>query len=209
MQRRSARIAPLMHDRTTQAPPDERELLGRARDGDLEAFNVLVELHQRSVYNLCYRMIGNAAAADDGAQEAFIAAYRHIGTFRGGSFRGWLLRIAANACTDELRRRARRPAVSLDAVAPGAAEPLDVPDRRPGPDELALQGEREAAVQAALLRLPSDQRMAVIMCDIEGFAYDEIAAALEVSMGTVKSRIARGREKLRRLLGPNLEQMGD
>jgi RNA polymerase sigma-70 factor (ECF subfamily) len=110
------------------------------------------------------------------------------------------MRIAANASTDELRRRARRPALSLDMPPPGSDEPIDVPSARAGPDEMALRSEQQATIQAALLRLPDDQRLAVVMCDIEGFAYEEIAETMGTSVGTVKSRIARGREKLRSLL---------
>ncbi|HET6614576.1 MAG TPA: sigma-70 family RNA polymerase sigma factor [Dehalococcoidia bacterium] len=183
------------------ATADESALIERARHGDLDAFNDLVELHQRAVYNLCLRMIGNAAAAEDSAQEAFISAWRGLAGYRGGAFRSWLMRIAANACTDELRRRARRPALSLDVPPPGADEPIDVPDASEGPETVALRHEHQAAIQAALLRLPEDQRLAVVMCDIQGFAYDEIAAAMRVSIGTVKSRISRGRDKLRAELG--------
>jgi RNA polymerase sigma-70 factor (ECF subfamily) len=191
---------------TRLAPDAENELVQRARNGDLAAFNELVELHQRAVYNLCLRMIGSAAAAEDSAQDAFVSAWRGLGAFRGGSFRAWLMRIAANACTDELRRRSRRPAVSLDAPPPGSEDPIDVADSSEGPELRALRRERQAAIQAALLRLPADQRLAVIMCDIQGFAYEEIAVAMGVSIGTVKSRISRGREKLRAAL-TRTEQM--
>jgi RNA polymerase sigma-70 factor (ECF subfamily) len=190
------------------AHADEIDLVQRARRGDLDAFNALVELHQRAVYNLCLRMIGNAASAEDSAQETFLSAWRGLGGFKGGSFRSWLMRIAANACTDELRRRGRRPALSLDAPPPGAEEPIDVPDASEGPETAALRQEHQAAIQTALLRLPEDQRLAVIMCDIQGFAYEEIAAAMGVSIGTVKSRISRGRDKLRAEL-PRQEQSRD
>lgn len=179
---------------------DETAHIRRALAGDLDAFNRLVELHQRAVFNLCLRMVGTPAAAEDACQDAFISAYRNIGSFRGGSFRPWLMRIAANACTDELRRRARRPALSLDTPPPGSEEPIDVPDATPGPEAHALRAEQAVAVQAALLKLPHDQRLAVVMCDMQGYAYEEIAEATRVSLGTVKSRIARGREKLRALL---------
>jgi RNA polymerase sigma-70 factor (ECF subfamily) len=179
---------------------DESAHIRNALAGDLDAFNRLVELHQRAVFNLCLRMVGSAAAAEDATQDAFISAYRNIRTFRGGNVRPWLMRIAANACTDELRRRARRPALSLDTPPPGADEPIDVPDAAPGPEAQALRAEQAAVVQSALLKLPHDQRLAVVMCDMQGYAYEEIAEATRVSLGTVKSRIARGREKLRALL---------
>ncbi len=191
-----------------EASPDiEAGFVRRARAGDLDAFNELVELHQRAVYNLCLRMLGSQAAAEDAAQDAFLSAFRHAAGFRGASFRAWLMRIAANACTDELRRRARRPALSLDRPPPGTDDPPDVADPAAGPETLALRGEQERVVQAALLRLPEDQRLAVIMCDLQGFAYEEIAEATRTSIGTVKSRIARGRDKLRRELGGR-EQSG-
>lgn len=178
----------------------EAEHLQRALGGDLDAFNALVELHQRSVFNLCLRMIGNASGAEDATQDAFVSAFRNMRTFRGQSFRAWIMRIAANACTDELRRRSRRPAVSLDAAPPGSEEPPDVADTGAGPELQALRSEQRAEVQAALLKLPHDQRLAVVLCDIQGYAYEEIAEAMHVNVGTVKSRIARGREKLRKLL---------
>ncbi len=187
--------------------PDEAALVRGARDGSLDAFNALVDLHQRPAYNLCLRMLGSSAAAEDAAQDAFLSAFRHIGSFKGANFRPWLMRIAANACLDELRRRGRRPAVSLDAPVPGSDDPPDAPDTAAGPEALALRREQRDAVQAALLLLPPDQRMAVVMCDVQGFAYEEIAEAMRTSVGTVKSRIARGREKMRRELGPRLEQI--
>jgi RNA polymerase sigma factor (sigma-70 family) len=183
-------------------PDAEAALVQRARDGDLDAFNALVEMHQRAAYNLCLRMLGSRMPAEDATQEAFVSAFRNIRQFKGSSFRAWLMRIAANACTDELRRRGRRPVLSLDTPPPGSEDPLAVADAAPGPEALTLQGEQYDVVQAALLRLPADQRMAVILYDIQGFAYEEIAAAMRTSLGTVKSRIARGRDKLRRVLGP-------
>lgn len=183
-----------------QAPDREAECIQRARGGDLDAFNALVELHQRAAYNLCLRMLGSSAAAEDATQEAFFSAFRAIAGFKGQNFRPWLMRIAANACTDELRRRGRRPTVSLDTPPPGSDEPIDLPDATPGPELEALRRETHGVVQAALLRLPADQRLAVVLCDVQGFAYEEIAEAMRTSVGTVKSRIARGREKLRREL---------
>lgn len=192
---------------TPRSPDSGPDHLRRALDGDLDAFNGLVDLHQRAVYNLCFRMLGSGVAAEDATQDAFLSAYRNIRAFKGTSFRPWLMRIASNACVDELRRRGRRPAVSLDAPLPGRDDPLDVADPAPGPETEALRREQQDIVQAALLRLPADQRLAVVMCDMQGFAYEEIAEAMRTSVGTVKSRIARGREKLRRELGPR-EQSG-
>ncbi len=188
------------HEAAAGSPGTEADLVLSACEGNLDAFNGLVDLHERGVFNLCLRMLGSREAAEDAAQDAFLAAFRNARDFRGQSFRAWLMRIAANACTDELRRRGRRPAHSLDAPPPGADDPIDVADAAAGPEAQLLQKEQQAALQAALLRLPSDQRMAVIMCDLQGFSYEEIAEAMRSSLGTVKSRIARGREKLRGLL---------
>lgn len=188
---------------------DEADLVRRALGGDLEAFNGLVDRHQRAVYNLCLRMLGSSAAAEDATQEAFLSAFRAMRTFRGAVFRPWMMRIAANACTDELRRRHRRPSVSINAPAPGSDEPFEVADTAAGPETEALRGEQAAMIQKALLRLPNDQRLAVILCDMQGYAYEEIAVVMGCSVGTVKSRISRGREKLRRELEPLLrEQWG-
>ena len=194
------------HEAAAGPPDAEADLVLSACEGSLEAFNGLVDLHERSVFNLCLRMLGSREAAEDATQDAFLAASRNVRSFRGQSFRAWLMRIAANACTDELRRRGRRPAHSLDAPPPGADDPFDVPDAAAGPEAQLLRKEQQAALQAALLLLPSDQRMAVIMCDLQGFSYEEIAEAMRSSLGTVKSRIARGREKLRALIGTAREQ---
>jgi RNA polymerase sigma-70 factor (ECF subfamily) len=169
-----------------------------AREGDLSAFNELVVEHQSLVYNVCYRMLGQAQAAEDAAQDAFVSAWRNIGTLRGEAFRPWVLRIAANLCRDELRRRGRRPSSSLDvALEAGVPEP---PDSDPLPEETALNKELRAGLDAALAALPKDQRTAIVLCDVDGLDYAEIAAVMRTSLGTVKSRIARGRLRLREAL---------
>lgn len=167
----------------------------RARDGDLPAFNELVVDYQSLVYNLCYRMLGQAQAAEDAAQEAFVSAWRNIGSLRGEAFRPWLLRIAANLCRDELRRRVRRPSSSLDtALEAGVPEPQD---DDPSPEDAALSSELRAGLEAALAQLPEEQRIAIVLCDVQGLDYAEIAGVMQTSLGTVKSRIARGRLRMR------------
>ncbi len=170
----------------------------RAREGDLAAFNELVLEHQALVFNLCLRMLGGRQAAEDAAQEAFFAAWRGLGGLRGDAFRSWLLRIAANLCRDELRRRGRRPAASLEtALEEGVPEPADA---EPPPESHALDAELRRRIAAALTRLPEDQRLAVVLADVEGLDYTEIGSVMRTSLGTVKSRIARGRARLRQLL---------
>ena len=177
----------------------------RARQGDLAAYNELVIEYQSQVYNLCYRLLGQAQAAEDATQEAFVSAWRNITTLRGESFRPWLLRIAANLCRDELRRRGRRPTSSLDsALEAGVPEP---PDREPLPEASALNSELRQRLQKALGQLPEEQRLAVVLCDVEGLDYSEIATVMKTSLGTVKSRIARGRLRLRSLLSQEPELM--
>ncbi len=170
----------------------------RARDGDLAAFNELVVEYQSLVGNLCLRMLGQPQAAEDAAQEAFVSAWRSIGSFRGDSFRAWLLRIAANLCRDALRRRVRRPSSSLDtALEAGMPEP---PDDEPLPEESALSSELRGNLEAALAELPQEQRTAIVLCDVEGLDYAEIAVAMKTSLGTVKSRIARARMRMREIM---------
>ncbi len=179
---------------------DEPGLISRSRDGDLEAFNVLVERYQRPLYNLCLRMLAVPEAAEDATQEAFINAFRALSTFRGGSFRAWLFRVGANSCYDELRRRRSRPAVSLDEPRGAGGQTLDVADAEPGLDELMERGELAELLQRALAVLPADQRLAIVLADVHGLDYSEIAVAMDCSLGTVKSRINRGRQRLRRAL---------
>ena len=190
---------------------NEPELIERSQQGDLEAFNAIVVAYQDRVYNLCLRMLGSRQAAEDAAQEAFLSAYRNVRRIRGATVRPWLLRIASNTCIDELRRRKRQPQLSLDVPAPDSEEsrPLDVPDRAAGPEQLALSGEVGEALQAELVRLPPDQRAAVVLSDVEGLSYQEIAAVMGGSVGTVKSRISRGRAKLREALRARRELFGD
>ena len=180
------------------AVDENLERLKRARDGDLAAFNDLVLEHQSLVFSLCLRMTGRRQAAEDATQEAFIAAWRNLKSLRGDAFRPWLMRIAANACTDELRRRGRRPSSSLDSVLEaGVPEPAD---QEPSPETALLQGGLRHQVEEALQELPADQRMAVILSDLNGYDYAEIAEVMKTSLGTVKSRISRGRTRLRAAL---------
>ncbi len=181
---------------------EERLLVEAGQRGDLEAFNQLVRLYEGRVYNLCFRMLGDADAAADAAQDAFLSAFRNLRSFRGGSFRSWLLRIATNTCYDVIRARKRRPSTSLDAALDPEGERsfFDPADPGESPDDFALRQELGAAIQHSLNRLPEDQRVVVILSDIQGMAYDEIAQIIGVNLGTVKSRLSRGRARLRDLL---------
>lgn len=181
---------------------EEQFLVEAGQRGDVEAFNQLVRLYEGRVYNLCYRMLGDSDAAADVAQETFISVYRNLNKFRGGVFRSWLLRIATNACYDALRARKRRPAISLDAAqeseddGPG----FEIADTGESPDEVALRRELAAAIQRGIAQLPEDQRVVVILSDVQGLAYEEIAEVTNTNLGTVKSRLSRARARLRDIL---------
>ncbi len=179
---------------------EEAALIERSQGGDLEAFNALVLAYQSQVYNLCLRMLGSPQAAEDATQEAFISAHRAIGRFRQGSFRAWLLRIAANACYDELRRRRSRPQVPLEASADDERPAPELPTSDEPLDQRAERLELAGRLREGLASLLPDQRLAVILRDVQGLAYEEVAEATNASLGTVKSRISRGRAAMREFL---------
>ncbi|MGI8588409.1 MAG: RNA polymerase sigma factor [Chloroflexia bacterium] len=181
---------------------DESQQIRAAQGGSLGAFNDLVGAYEARVYNLCYRILGNPDAAADAAQETFLSAYQAIGRFRGGSLKSWLLRIATNACYDQLRRNVRRPTQSLDEMMDNPDAPADFPsnDRSGDPEDRALQAELRSDIGLALLELPDEQRIALVLADIQGLSYEEIAEVTSSSLGTVKSRISRARFKMRDML---------
>ena len=182
---------------------DEISLIQNARDGDLDAFNSLVGAYQDMVYNQAYRVMGEPGAADDATQEAFISAYRKLHTFRGGSFRGWLLRIVTNACYDELRRRQRRPVVPLEHHNQAGEEiesPAWLVDPGETPEETAERHELALSIQRCLDQLPVDFRTVVVLVDVQGLDYAETAQIIEKPLGTVKSRLARARGRMQECL---------
>jgi len=181
---------------------EERRLVEVAQRGDVESFNELVRLFEGRVYTLCYRMLGDAESAADAAQDAFLSAFRNLKSFRGGSFRSWMLRIATNTCYDVLRVRKRRPSVSLDIEADdeSASSPLQIADPAESPDDFAQRRELAAAIQQGLAVLPDEQRIVLILSDIQGLAYEEIAQITNSNLGTIKSRLSRGRARLREVL---------
>ncbi|MFN8639829.1 MAG: sigma-70 family RNA polymerase sigma factor [Dehalococcoidia bacterium] len=180
---------------------DLEQLVRSAQAGDVESFNRLVLAHQDQVYSLAYRFMGQRAAAEDATQEAFVRAFRAIRSFRGEHFRAWLLSITANACRDELRRQRRRPTRSLDAPAlEGEASAPDPADPGPSPEAAALNAELRAALERALLQLPEEWRLVVVLTDVHGLSYEEVSIAAGLPLGTVKSRISRARGRLRDIL---------
>ena len=180
---------------------DKQALIAAAQRGDVHAFNQLVRKYQRIAYNVAYRVLSNSENAADATQDAFVSAYRAIERFRGGSFKAWILRIVTNACYDQLRRRKRRPEESLDDLIEVEADhSIILTDDSESPEEHALRQELGHLIQRGLTRLPDDQRVAVALADIQGYSYDEIAQVTGVALGTVKSRISRGRSALRGFL---------
>ncbi|MBN2084585.1 MAG: sigma-70 family RNA polymerase sigma factor [Anaerolineales bacterium] len=182
---------------------DELSLLQAARNGDLDSFNRLVLDYQSHAYSFACRMLGEPEGAADAAQQAFVSAYRHLGELRGENFRSWLLRIVANACLDELRRRKRRPAVSLEDLSAGAeedgsGESLSIlADPAEGPETAAVRADLRRVLEDCLALLPPDQRATILLVDVHEQDYAEAARALRVALGTVKSRVARARADLR------------
>ena len=178
----------------------EAQALEAAQRGDAAAFNELVLIYQTPVYNVALRTIGHSEDAADASQETFLAAYRAIRDFRGGSFKAWLLRIAVNTCYDLLRRRQRRPSTSLDVIVEESGDQTTFADRRVGPERAALAAETVSVVEQGLATLPDDQRIIVVLCDVQGLSYEEAAEAEGVALGTVKSRLSRARARLRQFL---------
>jgi RNA polymerase sigma-70 factor (ECF subfamily) len=184
---------------------DETLLINLSQKGDVNAFNQLVLKYQQTTYNVVLRMLGDRDTAADVTQDTFIAAFRAIQSFRGSSsFRAWLLRIASNQACDYWRRANRHPQDSLDTLMdedePHDASLLNVlisTEQAVNPEEFLLNHELQELLQQAIQELPLDQRIAVILCDVQGLSYEEIASSTQTSLGTVRSRIARGRKRLR------------
>ena len=182
---------------------DESALIRDAQSGDLNAFNRLVLAYQDALYNTALRVLGDESQAADATQEAFISAFRAINSFRGGSFKAWLMRTVTNACYDELRRQKRRPTVPLEPANDDDEEiesPRWLADTSMTPEQKFEADELEHAIQHCLEALPADFRAVVVLADLQGLDYTEVAAAARVPLGTVKSRLARARLRLRECL---------
>jgi RNA polymerase sigma-70 factor, ECF subfamily len=194
--------------RSTTVPDDPVQrrdliLIERARSGDLDAFNDLVTLYQDSMFALVVRMVPDRDQASDAVQEAFFSAYRNLSGFRGGSVKSWLNRICVNAAMDQQRARKRRPVQPYPEFEDESWQPPAGPDV--DPERIAVHAERSRAIAVALTRITDDQRTAIVLYDVEGYDYGEIAEMTGVSLGTVKSRIHRGRLALRDVLAERME----
>ncbi len=181
---------------------DETNLISSSQQGDLDAFNRLVIAYQDLAYNLALRMLNDESFAEDATQIAFISAYRHIKEFRGGSFKAWVLRMVTNSCYDELRRKQRHPSQPLEPADPDGDQDVESPswmadENARDPQDSLEQQELEHALVHCLEKLPEEFRAVVVMADLEGLDYKEVSSAARLPLGTIKSRLARARLKLR------------
>jgi RNA polymerase sigma-70 factor (ECF subfamily) len=182
---------------------DEQALIQDALNGELDAFNGLVLHYQDIVYNVAYRIMGEHGAAGDACQEAFISAYQKLEQYRGGSFKAWLLRIATNACYDELRRRKRQPVAPLMPEMDDGErleDPYWIEDESDSPEELSEQAELEQAIQHCINELEEKFRTTLILVEVEGLDYETASEAADAPLGTIKSRLARARARVQECL---------
>jgi len=181
----------------------DQALVEAALGGELEAFNQLVATYQDYLYSMTVRVARDQDIAEEAVQEAFFSAYRNLERFNGPSFRAWLTRIAINAARDLLRKRKRRPSEPYPEWEDDSWQP-PAPESE-GPEQVSLAQQQRAAIAHCMEGISDDQRAAIVLYDVQGYGYPEIAAMTEVSVGTVKSRIHRGRLALRDCLGPLME----
>jgi len=172
-------------------------LVAAAKRGDTHSFNQLVSHYQDIVYNVAYRILGDAEAAADASQDAFLSAYTAVARFKGGSFKAWLLRIVTNACYDQLRVKQRHPTSSLEAVYTDLDPSPHFVNGQETPEQHAVRQELGQTIQRGLNTLAPDQRVTLVLSDVQGFSYKEIAQVTGISIGTVKSRLSRARASLR------------
>jgi len=187
----------------------EQELLACCKEGDIDAFEQLIEAYQGKILNYCYRMLGNRSDAEDAAQEVFVKVFRFIKSFSGqSSFSTWLYKVASNVCLDFLRK-SKRPdhaTVSLNQVnSEGEEFSLSLEDNTYAPYQNVQMTEAQRALAAALDKLSPEHKKVIVLRDIEGLSYEEIARILGTAEGTVKSRINRGRQTLQKLLEKDRE----
>jgi RNA polymerase sigma-70 factor (ECF subfamily) len=181
----------------------EKHLLEKAKNGDVEAFESLVESYQKKAFNIAYRMIGNYDDASDLTQEAFIRIYKSISNFKEqSSLSTWIYRIITNVCLDELRRRKNRNIVSIDEgiKLDDSEVKRQIESGAPTPEEMAERNEMKKVVAEAIKTLSDEHRTVILLRDIQGFSYEEIARIVECPEGTVKSRINRARQALKDIL---------
>lgn len=176
---------------------DEQSAVARARAGDVAAFNELITHYQGLAYSLAYRTLQEDAAALDALQDSFLKAYRALHQFHGGSFKSWLMRIVVNTCYDVLRSSRHRLTDSLDDLPVDEDHAVQLIDPAASPQEHVERLELNGWLEAGIKALPDDQRIVLVLCDVHGYSYEEIADMVDLPMGTVKSRLSRARTRLR------------
>jgi RNA polymerase sigma-70 factor (ECF subfamily) len=185
---------------------DELALVKSALAGELDAFNRLVLAYQDLAFNVAFRILGDEDQASDATQNAFLSAYKNLRSFRGGSFKAWVLRMVTNSCYDELRHKQRHPAVSLDPKSDDDSDEMDsnewLASDEPSPETTLEQAEVEHALQHCLEHLSVEFRTVVVLVDVQGMDYEEVSHSLGKPLGTVKSRLARARLHMRDCLHP-------
>jgi len=175
---------------------ETNRLIRHAQGGDAQAFEQLIAPFEQKVFALCLRIVGNREDASDCAQETFIRIYRSLTDYRiQASFSTWIYRIATNVCLDSLRKRKIRPAVSLDELMESGYAPVDAYS---GVEDGLMRRDMTKALAAGIRELPPILRVAVVLRDVRGLSYEEVSKILRLNLGTVKSRISRGRERLRK-----------
>jgi RNA polymerase sigma factor (sigma-70 family) len=180
---------------------DESRTIQDAQNGSLAAFNQLVMAYQGTAYNVAYRIMGQQEPAADACQDAFLKAYKALKQYQGGSFKSWLMRIVTNTCYDQLRYKNRRPSTSLDDMTENPDEyNTKLVNGSERPEEHVLRGELGDLLQSGISQLPEDQRIVLVLSDVQGFSYQEISEIIDQPLGTVKSRLSRGRRRLRDFL---------
>ena len=176
----------------------------RDRTGNSHCFNCIIETHQSTGYNLARRLLNDWALAEDALQESFVAGYRAFSHYRGENLRAWMMRIIANTCRDTLRSRRARPAIPLSPLPRDEDDSdftiADLPSGDESPEQYAERTELREAIQSGLASLPEERRLAIVLVDVQGFSYEEAAQVAGCAVGTVKSRISRGRSQLRDFL---------
>lgn len=180
---------------------DELALVKSALNGELDAFNRLVLAYQDMAFNVAYRILGDEDQAADSVQNAFISAYKNLRTFRGGSFKAWVMRMVTNSCYDELRRKQRHPSVSLEPAVGEDGDDMDsdewLSSDDPTPEGTLEQAEVEHALEHCLHGLSPDFRAVIVLVDVQGMDYEEVSRSVGKPLGTIKSRLARARLHMR------------
>jgi RNA polymerase sigma-70 factor (ECF subfamily) len=189
---------------------NEKNLVEKSAEGDIDAFETLIQSHQKKVYNIALRMTKNPEDAQELSQDAFVRAFIAIKKFRGdSSFATWLYRITMNVCTDFLRKRNKASVISIEQSVYESQQTMQLADNEPGPDEISEKNQLKKLVKEAMDLLPPEHRQVLILRDLLDMTYKDIANTLSINEGTIKSRINRARENLKKVITSRSELFQD